>query len=214
MIDTHPTWPQRGLYAITPDEPDTQRLLARVDLVLASGAALLQYRNKPAGAALRFEQAQALSRLCAVHGVPLIINDDWPLCARVGAAGVHLGGDDGSIATARRDLGPAAIIGASCYDDVGRARDAAAQGASYVAFGAFHPSSTKPGARRADPALLRAAPGLGLPRVAIGGITPQNAPALVDAGADFIAVISGLFDAPDPRAATLAYLAAFKDSTP
>lgn len=207
----HAPWPQRGLYAITPDEPDTDRLLARVDAVLGAGAAWLQYRNKAAPEPLRATQARALLDVCRAHGVPLIINDDVGLAAMLGADGVHLGGDDGDVAAARAQLGPHALIGASCYDDLARARDAAARGASYVAFGAFHPSPTKPGARRADPALLAASAPLGLPRVAIGGITPANARALVAAGADLIAVISGAFDAPDPRAAVRAYLDAFKE---
>lgn len=204
-------WPQRGLYAITPDEPDTDRLLARVDAVLGAGAAWLQYRNKVASQELRAEQAHALVGLCHRHHVPLIVNDDVALAATIGADGVHLGGDDGDLATARARLGPDALVGASCYDVLARARDAAARGASYVAFGAFHPSPTKPGARRADPAVLAASAPLGLPRVAIGGITPGNARALVVAGADLVAVISGVFDAPDPRAAVRAYLDAFKE---
>lgn len=108
-------------------------------------------------------------------------------------------------------LGPDAILGASCYDDIALARAAAAQGASYVAFGAFFPSPTKPNARRAAPELLQQAATLGLPRVAIGGITPDNARSLVRAGADLLAVISGVFDAPDPAAAARAYLSCFED---
>lgn len=201
--------PQRGLYAITPDERDTGRLLARVDVVLAAGASWLQYRNKAADAALRREQAIALQALCRAHGAPLIVNDDWRLAADVGADGAHLGEDDGEIAAARAAMGPDAIVGASCYDELDRAGAAVVAGASYVAFGAFFPSSTKPHARRAGPALLRDSAALGVPRVAIGGITPENARSLVEAGADFVAVISGVFDAPDPVAATHAYLRAF-----
>lgn len=205
---------RRGLYAITPDEPSTPRLLSRVEPVLAGGIACLQYRNKVADAALRVDQARALHALCMIAGVPLIINDDVALCEAVGASGVHLGGDDGDPASARIRLGVDAIIGVSCYDSLQRARAAADAGASYVAFGAFHPSPTKPGARRADPALLADSASLGLPRVAIGGITPANAPALVAAGADLIAVISGVFDAPDPAAAVHAYLSAFQEPRP
>ena len=199
----------RGLYAITPDEADTARLLVRVRLVLEAGITWLQYRNKTADSALRSEQARALVELCRAHHVPLIVNDDWRLAAEVGADGVHLGEDDGDIARARGALGAQAIVGASCYDDIGRARAAADAGASYVAFGAFFPSPTKPLARRATPALLAQAAALGLPRVAIGGITAENAQPLVDAGADLIAVISGVFDAPDPAAAVAAYRRAF-----
>jgi thiamine-phosphate pyrophosphorylase len=199
----------RGLYLITPDEMDTTRLLARVGAVL-DGAALLQYRNKSADAALRRTQAIALAALCRDAGVPLIVNDDAALAAECGAAGVHLGEHDGDPGPARARSGPAAIIGVSCYDDLDRARAAAAAGADYIAFGAFFPSATKPNARRATPALLRDSAGLGLPRVAIGGITPDNAPGLVAAGADMLAVIAGVFDAPDPVAAARAYRACFE----
>lgn len=202
---------RRGLYAITPDEACTSGLLARVEPVLAAGASCLQYRNKTADAATRHEQARGLLLLCRHHGVPLVINDDMHLAAAIGADGVHLGGDDGDIAAARALLGPDAIVGASCYDSLELATDAAARGATYVAFGAFHPSPTKPHARRAEVSLLTRSAALGLPRVAIGGITPAHAPALVAAGADLIAVISGVFDAPDPVAAVHAYLFAFKE---
>jgi len=205
----NPPRPPRGLYAITPDETDTSRLLARVETVLAAGATWLQYRNKDADAALRETQARRLLPLCRRYGVPLIVNDDWLLAATIGADGAHLGEDDGELAAARNALGEAAIIGASCYDDLTLAHRAAASGASYIAFGAFFPSPTKPNARRATPDLLRDTASLGLPRVAIGGITPDNARPLVDAGADLLAVISGVFDAADPAAATRAYLATF-----
>lgn len=207
-------WPCRGLYAITPDEPDTQRLLRRVEPVLDAGSCLLQYRNKSADAALRFEQADALLRLCRAHNVPLIVNDDWRLAAAIGAEGTHLGEDDGEIAAARAALGPDAIIGASCYDELGRAHAAVAAGASYVAFGAFFPSSTKPAARHASVELLRDAAALNVPRVAIGGITPENAHVLVEAGADLLAVIGGVFEADDPAAATRAFRRHFERSAP
>jgi len=205
----NPPWPPRGLYAITPDEPDTSRLLERVETVLAAGATWLQYRNKAADAALREVQARELLPLCRRHAIPLIVNDDWRLAAAIGADGAHLGEDDGELAAAREALGDAAILGASCYDDLALARLAAAAGASYIAFGAFFPSPTKPDARRATLDLLRDSASLGLPRVAIGGITPDNARTLVDAGADLLAVISGVFDAADPRAAVHAYLDCF-----
>jgi thiamine-phosphate pyrophosphorylase len=198
-----------GLYAITPDLADTGDLLERVGVVLAAGASWLQHRNKSAGTALRRTQAQALLPLCRAHRVPLIINDDWQLAADLGADGAHLGEDDGEIVQARAALGPAAIIGASCYNRLDLAVEAAAAGASYLAFGAFFASSTKPHARHASPALLTEAGRLGLPRVAIGGITPQNAPALIAAGADLVAAIDGVFAATDPAAAVRAYRACF-----
>ena len=204
----NPHLARRGLYLITPDEPDTARLLARTAPLLA-GTAWLQYRNKAVDAATRQAQATALAVLCREHGVPLIINDEPALAAAVGADGVHLGEDDGDIAAARALLGPAAIIGASCYDQPELARTAVAAGASYVAFGAFFPSRSKLNTRRAAPALLSDAATLAVPRVAIGGITPDNGRALVQAGADLLAVISGVYSAPDPFAALQAYRACF-----
>lgn len=206
-----PVPPLRGLYLITPDEPDTGRLLDRVQAVLGQ-AALLQYRNKVADAALRQRQLTALLPLCRAAGVPLIANDDADLAVAVGADGVHLGEDDGDPAAVRARLGANAIIGVSCYDDLARARAAAAAGASYIAFGAFFPSTTKPNARRATPDLLRDSAAFGLPRVAIGGITPDNARDVIAAGADLVAVISGVFDAPDPVAASAAYRRCFDDA--
>jgi len=206
-------WPHsgrtpRGLYLITPDDGDTARMLARVHAVVAE-ATLLQYRNKAASSSLKREQLSALLPLCRDAGVPLVVNDDWRLAAELGADGAHLGEDDGELAAARDLLGQDAILGASCYGDVGRAERAAAAGASYLAFGAFFPSPTKPNALRATPDLLQASERFELPRVAIGGITPDNASQLVEAGADLVAVISGVFDAPDPRAAARAYRACF-----
>lgn len=202
-------WPRQGLYAITPDEPDTQRLLARVETVLAAGAAWLQYRNKAADGALREQQARALLESCRRHGAPLIVNDDWRLAAAIGADGAHLGEDDGELVAARAALPEGTILGASCYDDLSLAQRAVDAGADYIAFGAFFPSPTKPNARRATPALLRESAALGVPRVAIGGITPGNAAPLVAAGADLLAVISGVFDADDPADAVRRYLDAF-----
>jgi thiamine-phosphate pyrophosphorylase len=200
----------RGLYAIS-DGPRPD-LLAAVDAVLRGGAAVVQYRDKRNDARRRLDEATALADLCRRHCVPLLINDDVELARASGAAGVHLGADDAGIEVARAALGPAAIIGVSCYDSLQRARDAAASGAGYLAFGAFHPSPTKPRARTAGVDLLRAARGLGLPLVAIGGITPDNARALIDAGADFVAAISGLFGAPDPGAAAAEYTKCFRDT--
>ena len=207
-------WPQpdsapRGLYLITPDETDTAHLLARTAPLLAEGVAWLQYRNKTAGDALRHEQASALQSLCATAGVPLIINDDVHLAKSIGAAGVHLGEDDGDIAAARALLGAQAIIGASCYDELPLAQRAVAAGASYVAFGAFFPTRSKTGTRQASVELLAQSASLGVPRVAIGGITPDNARSLVEAGADLVAVISGVYDAADPIATVHAYRRCF-----
>ena len=200
----------RGVYLIKPDESDTGRLLARLGPLLARSPALLQYRNKSAGQTLRRQQASALAGACRDAGVPLVVNDDWRLALDVGARGAHLGEHDGDLPAARR-AAPGLWLGASCYDDLERARRAVAAGADYIAFGAFFPSTTKPAARRATPRLLAESATLGRTRVAIGGITPENAPGLVAAGADLLAVIAGVFDAPDPVAALCAYQRAFTD---
>lgn len=204
----------RGLYLITPERPDTAQLLEEVAPLLAAGVHWLQYRHKSAPAGLRLDQARALQGLCERAGVPLIINDDPLLAAEVGAAGVHLGEDDGDIAVARSIVGRDAIVGASCYDSIDLARAAVHEGADYVAFGAFFPTRSKATTRRAPPALLHAASALGVPMVAIGGITPDNATTLVRAGADLLAVISGVFDAGDPVEAVRAYLRCFQNPDP
>jgi len=150
------------------------------------------------------ESADLLA-LCRRFGVPLIINDDVELAAIIRADGVHLGEHDGDIDAARTRLGATAVIGVSCYDSLDRARQLAAAGADYLAFGAYFPSPTKPLARHARTDLLRDARALGLPLVAIGGITPDNAQPLIEAGADFVAAISGVFATADPRAAARRY---------
>lgn len=192
----------RGLYAVTPDATDTARLAQWVEAALVGGAALVQYRNKMADANLRMVQARTLQALCETHRVPLIINDYPGLAAAVGAAGLHVGQDDGSLHAARACIGPGKLLGASCYNRIDAAVAAEAEGADYVAFGSFFPSTVKPGAVRATPALLRdAKKRLRVPIVAIGGITLENAAQLISAGVDSIAVISALFGAPDVRLA-------------
>lgn len=191
----------RGLYAITP-EP-----LQRVAEALASGAlCALQYRSKTADAARRLREARALAQLCREHGVPLIVNDDVELALAVDAAGVHLGRDDGDLAAARARL-PGRILGASCYDRLELAERAVAAGADYVAFGSVFISPTKPGAVRAPLALFGHE--LGVPKVAIGGITVHSAAQLARAGADAVAVITDLFDAPDVAARAREYAKVF-----
>ncbi len=198
-VVTHPTLADGGLYAITGGPRDD--LVTVAAQALAGGARILQYRDKTREAARRRREAQALQAVCLEHGVPLIINDDVQLAAVVGAAGVHLGRDDDAPRAARAVLGPDAIIGVSCYDSLARARRAIADGADYLAFGAFFASPTKPDAPRATPALLRRAAAWDVPLVAIGGITADNGKPLIAAGADFLAVISSVFDAPDVRQA-------------
>ena len=201
----------RGLYVIT-DGPRPD-LLAVTRQALEGGAQLLQYRDKTRDPVRQHEEALALKALCAEFGIPMIVNDDVALAHAVGADGVHLGEDDGDIAAARAILGTQAIIGVSCYDSLDRARAMKAAGVDYVAFGAFFPSPTKPEARPAPPELLRQSAALGLPRVAIGGITPDNGGDLIDAGADYLAVISAVFGADDVRASARRFADLFSHST-
>ena len=203
-----------GLYLVTPDQADGDALFAAVAALLPARPARVQYRNKLADAAARRDQATRLLALCRGAGVPLIINDDLTLALAIGADGVHLGRDDGDPAEARRALGPGRILGVSCYDEWARAKAGAAAGVDYLAFGAVYPSPTKPHAPRAGLDLLRRAKAeLGLPVAAIGGITLDNAPSLVAAGASLLAVISDVFSAPDPAARATAYAGLFERST-
>lgn len=202
-----------GLYAVTPDGADTPGLVAAVEAALAGGASALQYRNKSASRRLQAEQAAALAQVCRRFGVPLIINDHLDLAIEVDAAGVHLGEEDGPLAQARERLGSTKILGASCYTRLDSARRAQAAGADYVAFGSFFPSSVKPDAPRASLSLLREARRhLAVPVVAIGGITLQNAPDLIAAGAHGVAVITAVFGAPDIQAAARGFRLLFKAS--
>jgi len=191
----------RGLYAITPEQAGRDRLAEQVAQALEGGIALLQYRRK---ARQDPAEARALASLCRARGVPFVVNDDVELALACGADGVHLGRDDGGIAAARSKMKDK-VLGISCYDSLEAARAAVAAGADYVAFGSVFASPTKPCAVRAPHELFAAARGLGVPLVAIGGITLDNAPALLKAGADALAVISDLFDAPDVAARARAY---------
>jgi thiamine-phosphate pyrophosphorylase len=205
-----PMNPIKGLYAVTPDLADTAVLVSKVQTALSSGARLVQYRNKTVDGSTRREQAQALLDLCRHNGATLIINDDVALARSLDADGVHVGREDAAVRDARAQLGRGKIVGASCYDNIEKARLAAADGADYIAFGSFFASTVKPGAVRPPLSLLTAARMLGLPVVAIGGITLANAQQLVDAGADAIAVISALFAAQDIAVATRAFCRFFQ----
>ena len=187
----------RGLYAITPEGPG---LMEKVRAALEGGVSLLQYRNKAA----RLEEAQELAALARCYHVPLIVNDDVDLALEIGAQGVHLGRDDGDLAKARRKM-KGKILGASCYDDLEAARAAVQAGADYVAFGSVFASPTKPGAVRARLGLFSEAKSLKVPLAAIGGITLENAPEVIEAGAGLLAVISDLFDATDIRRRAVQY---------
>jgi thiamine-phosphate pyrophosphorylase len=186
-----------GLYAVTPELADCALLTSKVEAALRGGAHVVQYRNKVLDDRLRHEQALRIARMCRDAGACFIVNDSIELAREVAADGVHLGKDDGDVRAARALLGPGKLIGVSCYNQLWRARDAVAQGADYVAFGSFFPTLTKPGAVTASRDLLRAAREFSLPTVAIGGITPDNAAELIEAGADAVAVVSAVFDAPD-----------------
>ncbi|MEJ7668513.1 MAG: thiamine phosphate synthase [Casimicrobiaceae bacterium] len=194
----------QGLYAVTPDTHETDLLVAKVTAALLGGAQAIQYRNKTGPAALKRDQAQRIARLCAQNGVLMIVNDDPELAAAVGADGVHLGRGDGDVASARAQVGETRLIGVSCYGDMARAQHAVEQGADYVAFGSFFPSRVKREAAHADSSLLTRARMLGVPVVAIGGITAGNVRLLVDAGADAVAVITDVFGYDEPAAVTRA----------
>lgn len=187
-----------GLYAITPDIANTDLLLAKVEAALQGGVNMLQYRNKTASHKLQTQQARELLPMCRQYNVPLIINDSVKLCLTLDADGVHLGADDGNLAEVKARLGPSKILGASCYNRFDLALQAQKAGASYVAFGACFSSSTKPNATKASLDLFtRAKTELAVPCVAIGGITLGNAPSVILADADAIAVIEALFNAAD-----------------
>ncbi len=192
-----------GIYPITNDA-----VLARSDYesvihdVIEGGAAMLQFRAKHGDRNKARKQAKALLEICREYATPLIINDDVALCAAIGADGVHLGIDDANIDDARLELGPDAIIGATCHDSLTLAEEAEQAGASYAAFGSIFPSSSKPAAAPASPSVLLAARIiLTVPVAAIGGINRNNAESTFIAGADMLAVVGGIFDAPDPGAA-------------
>jgi len=185
----------RGLYAITDSQLLAGKLLPYVEAALKGGAKLLQYRDKSTDDARRLREAEALRELCNRYGAALIINDDAELAARLGV-GLHLGQTDGSLSVARALLGRQAIIGGTCHAQLELAEAAAKEGVSYVAFGRFFNSTTKPGAPAANAELLDAAKArINLPIVAIGGVTLDNAPALIAHGASMVAVIHGLFGA-------------------
>ena len=201
----------KGLYAITDTANlSSELMLTRTEEILRAGAKLLQYRNKQANENTRIAEAEQLLDLCRKYSVPLIINDDISLTVQIGADGVHLGKTDSSVANARERLGNKAMIGCSCYNDLNRAQLVSKSGADYIAFGAFFPSPTKPGAAHATADIIQTAKQkFDLPVVAIGGITPENGQSLIAAGADMLAVISGLYASNDPFNTTKQYIKMF-----
>jgi thiamine-phosphate pyrophosphorylase len=202
--------PAPGLYLIVdPVGHDRHRREDLLDPLLGSGVTCVQLRDKQRTPGRSPAFARHLLERCRAHGLPLIVNDDPGWARELGADGVHLGQEDHAIRDARRMLGPEAWIGASAYADLQRAQEAIQQGADYIAFGSFFPSATKPRAPRATLDLLREARRtLDRPICAIGGIRADNARSLMAAGADWVAVISAVWDAPDPVAAIRALVAA------
>jgi len=186
----------KGLYAITPDSADLNTLIQKTKSAIEGGAFMVQYRSKIQDRDVKMQQCAAILRLCREHNVPCIVNDDVEMCRTLKADGVHLGEEDDNIAEVRHILGEDAIIGSSCYDQLDRAKSAQKEGASYVAFGAMFPTSTKPNAPRASLALLKEAKReIQIPIVAIGGITVNNAHDVIKTGIDAIAVITSLYEA-------------------
>ena len=201
----------RGLYAVTPDEADTDLLLAKVEAALQGGISMLQYRNKLADPKLQTQQARAILPLCRQYQVPFIINDSVKLCLTLDADGVHIGAEDGNLKEIRTRMGQDKILGASCYDRFDLALAAQQAGADYVAFGACFASSTKPNAPVANLSLFdQARTQLTIPAVAIGGITLTNAPQVIAAGADSLAVINAIFNATDVKSSTEQFTQLFR----
>lgn len=205
--------PVRGLYAITPDiDLPIDILVAWIAAALAGGAVVVQYRRKHVTRATALAELAALSPVCRAARSPLIVNDDIELALAASADGVHLGRDDGDWESLATEANRTLLLGVSCYSDVDQAVEASARGVDYVAFGSFFPSDTKPLARPCPLSVLASARRrMALPIVAIGGITPENGAQLLHAGADFLAVISGLFAQPSITAAAARYANLFGD---
>ena len=202
-----------GLYAVTPDLEDTDALCLKVAAALAGGATVVQYRNKTASPGLKRAQALRLRAVCRRYGVPLVVNDDAALAVDIGAEGLHVGREDGPVREVRARIGPDMALGVSCYDSLALADEAITAGADHIAFGAAFPSRVKPNAVHASLELYaEARRRFRAPIVAIGGITLDNAPRLLAAGVDAIAIISALFDAPDVEQAAASFTALFSQT--
>lgn len=183
-----------GLYIVTPDWDDTERLVTATQAAIEGGASLVQYRHKTASDALRKEQALALQAVCKAYQVPFIVNDFVGLAAEIDADGVHVGGTDLAVAQARAQLGPDKIVGSSCYGEMARADTAEKEGASYAAFGGFYPSRVKKYAVTTSPDIIaQAKKEITIPVVVIGGMTPDNIAPLIAQGADMVAAVSGVY---------------------
>lgn len=197
----------KGLYIVTPDWDDTAKLVEVTEKALKGGAELVQYRHKTASPEQRREQAKALQAVCKRYGKPFIINDFVDLAIELDADGVHVGESDEAVAAVRAKVGPNKIVGASCYGDMNLVRKAHEAGANYIAFGGFYPSRIKkyPVTTELDIVKQMKKEMPGLPSVAIGGITLENAVPLVERGVDMISVISSVYFADDPEAAARAF---------
>ena len=209
-------FPGRGLYAITDSALHTGAALEQaVTRAIAGGARVIQYRDKSADADRRHCEATMLVRLCRRHDVPMIVNDDIELALSCDADGVHIGRNDQDLTAARSRLGSDFIVGVSCYNRVELAKAAQRDGADYVAFGSMYSSSTKPDATRCEIATLELARAcIHVPIVAIGGITPDNGGALLDAGVDLLAIVRGVFGQGDPTASAQRYSQLFSRQAP
>ena len=192
----------KGLYVITDcDNLSDDALLSITEDILRAGITALQYRDKATDSLNRQRTAGELGKLCREHDCLFIINDDVQLAKSTGSDGVHLGKADCSCKSAREALGVGVMIGVSCYNSLARARAAERDGADYVAFGSFYPTSSKQNTLRAEPDIIRQAKAnISLPVAAIGGITPANCTTLLEQGADMLAVISSVYQAADPYA--------------
>ncbi|NEX64266.1 thiamine phosphate synthase [Noviherbaspirillum galbum] len=200
----------KGLYLVTPDWDDTEKMLAATEAGLRGGAAVVQYRHKTASPALRREQAGRLQALCKRHGVPFIVNDFIDLCLELDADGIHVGGTDMAVADVRKAVGPSRIVGASCYGSLDLARQAHQAGASYVAFGGFYPSRVKKYEVATRPEIVTQAKAeIPLPNVVIGGMTQENSAPLVALGADMVAVISSVYMVEEVEAAARGFAGLF-----
>jgi len=196
------------LYLITPPRLDDLAAFghALAHALDAGDVAALQIRLKDVGDDIIAAAADVILPIAQARGVAVIMNDRPDLAARLGCDGVHIGQTDGTLAEARRIVGPDAMVGVTCHDSLHLAMEAAEGGADYVAFGAFFPTTTKDAPTRAEPELLTGwQADMVIPCVAIGGITAENARGLAAAGADFLAVSAGVWSYADgPSAAVKA----------
>lgn len=200
----------KGLYIVTPDWDDTQKLVEVTELALRGGAQIVQYRHKTAAPSLRREQATQLLALCRRYDKPFIINDHVELAMELGADGIHVGGTDAAVAEVRKSVGPDMILGASCYGSLELAQASHAAGASYVAYGGFYPSRVKkyPVTTPVD-IIAQSKALIPLPVVVIGGMTPENSAPLVQAGSDMVAAISSIYMQEQPESAAREFAGLF-----